>query len=897
MTRPKALVFAVCLALTPLSGDVLAAGLGRLTVQSALGQPLRAEVEVTSLTREEAQSLSARLASSDAFRQAGLEFNQALSSVRFDIETRGTRTFIKLSTQQPIADPFVDLLLELNWATGKLLREYTFLLDPPDLRDSRARAEASAGRPATVVPPVAAPAQVPGPAPAVSAPAAAVSAPVSVSGSGNGLAAGSASGALAAPAGSSGASENGVDRTGAVTVRSGDTLGRIAGTVRPAGVSLEQAMVALYRANPSAFLGNMNLVREGARLAVPSRADMAALPAAEATRELRMQSADFAAMRRRLAEGAAQLDAPRSGQSASGALSGQVDDAAAAAAAGDRLKLSKPAATASGSTGSMGAPAANTPAEQRIAGEAALKESSARVLELERNIEDLRKALELRNRNMSELQRKLDEALAAQRAINGKVGGTVGAEPATAVPSAVVPAASGTAASGTAADGAAPAAEASSGAKGATPDQAARPASDATTPSATPKPMPDAVPAAGARAQAPGLLQELLDDPMLLAGIGGVAALGLGYAVYSMRRRRKVEGFEDSLVPAEPFASNSLFGSTGGQTVDTSQASFAGQTEFTEPHATEVDPIAEADVYIAYGRESQAEDILREALLQHPERQPIRYKLLQIYAARNDLDAFEHVAREVNQMTAGKGEDWEKTAALGLSIDPFNPLYGGPGGARSAPVASGAPDDTMFVHTTGATAASALALASSQAPALDRDTLARLEPADTDLFDFPDLDLDSELPPASLERDVGAPGAGLRPLPDLDLDLPTLSEAVSPREALSATPLDSDTLIDLELDLPALETLTRSGAQSVETGVDLSPINLDLEHVAVELEESVLASGGSPRWQEMSTKLDLASAYEEIGDKEGARELLREVIVGGDSRQQQTARSMLGKIG
>ena len=81
--RPRTLVVALCLALAPLSGPAHSAGLGRLTVQSALGQPLRAEVEVTSLSREDAQSLAAKLASPDAFRQAGLEYNPALNGLRF----------------------------------------------------------------------------------------------------------------------------------------------------------------------------------------------------------------------------------------------------------------------------------------------------------------------------------------------------------------------------------------------------------------------------------------------------------------------------------------------------------------------------------------------------------------------------------------------------------------------------------------------------------------------------------------------------------------------------------------------------------------------------------------------------------------------------------------------
>ncbi|MFO0458254.1 MAG: FimV family protein, partial [Burkholderiales bacterium] len=166
---PRALASAIVLALASLSANVDAAGLGRLNVQSGLGQPLRAEVEVTSLTREEAQSLSARLAPPEAFRQAGLEFNPALGALRFAIEPRGGRTFVRITSTQPINEPFVDLLVELNWATGKFVREYTFLLDPPEIRTARSEAvEGGASRSEPAAPSAAA-----APAPRAQAPAAA----------------------------------------------------------------------------------------------------------------------------------------------------------------------------------------------------------------------------------------------------------------------------------------------------------------------------------------------------------------------------------------------------------------------------------------------------------------------------------------------------------------------------------------------------------------------------------------------------------------------------------------------------------------------------------------------------------------------------------------------------
>ena len=117
-----------------LSSSAFAAGLGKLTVMSGLGQPLNAEIELTSVSAEEAKGLVAKLAPADAFRVANIEFNPALLSLRFNVEQRGSRQYIKITSSQPVNEPFVDMLLELSWSSGKLVREYTFLLDPADMR-------------------------------------------------------------------------------------------------------------------------------------------------------------------------------------------------------------------------------------------------------------------------------------------------------------------------------------------------------------------------------------------------------------------------------------------------------------------------------------------------------------------------------------------------------------------------------------------------------------------------------------------------------------------------------------------------------------------------------------------------------------------------------------------
>ena len=126
----KALLIAAVVALP---GLAQAAGLGKLTVTSGLGEPLSAEIELVNIQKEELSSLNAKVASREAFSQARLEYLPLLNSLKFSVELRGDATpYIKLTSTQPINEPFVDMLVELTWSSGKLLREYTFLLDPPD---------------------------------------------------------------------------------------------------------------------------------------------------------------------------------------------------------------------------------------------------------------------------------------------------------------------------------------------------------------------------------------------------------------------------------------------------------------------------------------------------------------------------------------------------------------------------------------------------------------------------------------------------------------------------------------------------------------------------------------------------------------------------------------------
>jgi len=341
--------FGGCLTLgLAVAGGAHAAGLGRLNLQSAFGQPLRAEVEVASVDPVEAATLQVRLAPQSVFRQANLEFNPALTQLRFDLETRADGAYVvHITSAQPVNELFLDMVLELTWSTGRVLREYTFHLDPPGLKTA----------PEVVAPIATAPKPAPSTPPA---PARANTAPAE------------------APASTS------------YQVKPGDTLGRIAHDNKSSSVSLDQMLVALLRANPNAFINNnVNLVLAGRTLSIPSDSEVRAINTAEAHREVIAQSADFGAYRSRIAQAAAAAPAPAPTAprtAVRGKVVAKVVEKGAPPKSGDQLKIAK----AEAATSAAAQLADETQTRQRM-----LKEEQTRAEALKKTNEKLAKELEV----------------------------------------------------------------------------------------------------------------------------------------------------------------------------------------------------------------------------------------------------------------------------------------------------------------------------------------------------------------------------------------------------------------------------------------------------------------------------------------------------------------------
>jgi len=786
-------------------------------------------------------------------------------------------------------------------------------------------------------------------------------------------------------------------------------------------VTLEQAVMALYQANPDAFFGSVHQLFSGKSLSIPTDDAIRAVDPVEARREIRTQVAAFDAWRARLAASVPTVDAVAAGQSAAGAVSAPALESAAVADTGDRLELSRPEAAGSGgvtATGETAASGAAASEESRLAQEAALQEQQERVALLERNVADLQQLLQLKNRQLAELQQQVeaaDAAGAAGTAASGTIdvdaaqsapaeskGSSAAvaldapaaeAAPASAPVSPTVTEAESTAAGGEASTllptGTSAAAQPESTSGQTAPVRAVDPGSTdrsgaaGRSDSGTEKP-----------ADAGGWLDRLTGHPwawpaLLVIAVGAVL---LGFLA---RRRRRQAEFEDSFADVDAFATNSLFAATGGHTIDTHASVFApgSGAQVATGLITEVDPVAEADVYIAYGREAQAEEILREALHAQPERQAIRLKLLEMHAARRDVEAFATLAAEMHEQTGGANEEWPRVVALGREIDPDNPLYayprdfdpsatttpdlpsdtgsdalGGsfdddsPGGSAAgvttieAPVAeSEAPEYPSSTATgiAGRAVSAAMAADAMAAPqGLSEETLTDEETRALD-FDF-DLgpepettvgriglqkttygvsaEQDTGLEPgtagSALEKAIGgafdlptldlAEDAGTVPMAEMDAGIdghqePGDEEPVQAR----ASRAQIDDALDFDIDLPTFGDLDVRDSRTERPAVDLAElgdeqettgetdvfglqtVEFDLAGVGDEIAGVGSADGSSaaPRWQEMDTKLDLAAAYEEIGDREGARELLQEVLEGGDASQQDKARSMLATIG
>jgi pilus assembly protein FimV len=942
-TLLKAAGFLICLAWFNLAS---AANLGGINVASALGHPLKAEISLAELGKTDTSTLVAKMASVNEFKSAGLDYPYSLPKLNFEVATRANGdAYLKLTSTQPVNEPFVSILIELSWPSGKLLREYTFLLDPAGFVAEQPRAAevkpvepmvpAFVPEPAVMPVPDVMPevAEVPAePAPVAVLPladeekkAAEPVAEMSDMAKAELAAAGAANADtdLAEPGKIEPAVEVDVEplappvAISSVKVKKGDTLSKIADELKPVDVSLERMLVAMYRANAQKFDGkNMNRIKAGKILRMPELSEIEKVSQSAAVKEIRAQVADWQDYRQRLAAAQSVADEKSPTQEAVGKVSTAVAEKAPVVkeTAKEVLRLSKGESlgdkTVTGNGAKSSQESLTAKADDAAAKSKRLKVEQEKIAKLEEISKDASKLVELK----------------------GLPAGPV------------VP-----------------------------------------TPEAkkAPEPVKPVPPVVTAPAEEPAaeefdilaMLNEyvaiLLDDPILL-GAGAAVLLGLGGLGFVMARRGKTVQKKSSKKKDDVGSETGSWRRPVAPSPDTGDF-----TQTLAPSAPmsvaaamdDVDPISEADLFLNFGRDAQAEEILKDALVKNPGNIQVKLKLLSIYANRKDSKTFSKYAQEIKN--SGDTSAWERAAVMGREIDPSNPNYGGAQGearqrepakpevdfdlgfgSDASPAASNEVASKDFKMDFDLTASQSSVFAQpveKKAPAaapsrssadvdatsiLSREVVKSAQSASPMDFDVSgilpgeiksvsqsttmDFDISGVIPDSSrkleqsttMDFDLGdSQLESTAVIPEPARALATESPAMNFNDLVFDIPTSQDKPVEerpkpamdegmaFTIDFPTSSDIGSSTGKpeaAKKLDIDFGDININLDEDTPPVHAG--GEGKGEQWHEVATKLDLAKAYQEMGDADGAREILEEVIRDGDTAQRDSAERLMQQI-
>lgn len=734
-----------------------ALGLGDFSLNSALNQPLKAEIKLLNTRDLDNSQIKVSLASKEDFDRAGVSRDYFLTNLKFDVrvDEQGTGTIV-VTTHDPVVEPYLNFVVEARWPSGRLLREYTVLLDLPVFSESKAAPVAAAT--------TAAPAQ--SAAPAAPASAAATVQP-------------STSPRLTLQQGVLQAGEK-------YRVRQNDTLWEIAAQSRPGSrVSVQQTMIAIQRLNPSAFInGNINRLKAGYVLRLPTEAEIGDISGGDAIREVAAQNRAWktGTSVARDTGAAPQLDARSApaadsdaGYSEQGRLSIATAGDSDAAMAGD----------GSGAGSAALRSQLDTSLENLDKTQRENEELQGRLNDMESKIATLQRLLELKDDQLAALQGQMADQQTAPEA---------GAD--TTPDTGTMDAGSE---AGVMADEAATTTDMTSGEAMQTGDEpaAGEPAAMAEAPAPVEQPQPAQPPAPPPPPPAEGPLETILANPLYLAGAGGAVVLLLAAALIMRKRKAAAESdteelalFEEDSGDVEDVALDSEefdvdLGSDDEEDLSDQLAAeveqeLAADAAMEEEQPAEAvksetgDAIAEAEIYIAYGRYQQAIDLLSTAVSQEPDRADLQVKLLEVYLETRDKPAFQQQYMALQAL--GDEEAVSRVKELLSSVD-------------------GAADWL--------------------------DDLAGPAP------DFSDTDMDAELLEESGDEDLSLDD-------DLDVDL-NLDELGATQET-PAMALDEGELdLDLELDMEETDDSTNLGATQAMDAV--SPDAGDSVEESLELSE------------------------------------------------------------
>lgn len=631
------LLIVLCL-LTPVGASSL--GLGDITLRSALNQPLDAEIELTALGQIRSGDIAVKLASIAAFDSAGLDRSQLLTTLNFQVETGADGTpYIKVTTVDAVKEPFLDFLVEFDWPSGHLLREYTLLLDPPVMIDEE-------------------------PLPVEAALAGETAAAVADSDMGGHVPAAAFPGAGEEQS----ASDAATDVFSYGPVQRADTLWSIAGQMQQqAGgstASVEQIMMALLAGNPEAFYnGNINELKAGYVLRVSDPALLTAMTHAAAAAEVRRQNEQW--MDSKQARAGMAGSAPQGQPAAAG-------DAVAAAAgdAGPRLRLSVPEATATGMAleGVTGEGEAGTTAASEIdrlkAELAAAQETSAASRQENTELRERLTALQEQIDSMQRLATLQDDTLAALQAGAGEPAAT----------EAPVPAAGGEAA------------------------KADKPAKK----TVTAKPAPARKEPGGGLLDDPKILAIAGAAGAALLGLIWLV-MRRRRSAHLFDKISEAEPAHESSAEAPAWAAaaqpqvmeDTMQQASAAAATEAGSESGEGGLDLMQSEEDEIDVLAEADVYLAYRRFDKAEELLKEAIKADPGRHDLVLKLLEVHAASGNKGAFVAQA-ETFKASLGSGDAmlWDKVVVMGRRVAPEYALFGG-AALVTVPAAAGNPEPDL----------------------------------------------------------------------------------------------------------------------------------------------------------------------------------------------------------
>ena len=664
----KQISLAVCLALMPFSG--FAAGLGKLNVSSGLGEPLKAEIELLSVSPEELSTLVAAIASEEAYATQGITRLGIHNSIKVEVAKAGDGSpILKLRSNQPISDPYLDMLIQVDWASGRLQREYTVLLDPPGYKQLSDNAA-----PMMVTPP------------STTQSNNAMNSSVMAEKQGitrklkkpgrnpNSVTPTISSRSSTAQMSAENSTYNSQSNTNqTLTTKRGDTLSSIAKKMQMEGVNLDQMLVGLYENNKEAFTsGNMNRLKVGQIIKVPSKESLTSIGAKQAAQSFKAHSSNWSAYRNGLASAVAAspaIETAEQKQTSSGKVE-TAEDKATPAKVGpqDVVKLSageKGIGKVGNDTSKVSEAKIIALQEETRARSKSLKEAQDRTAALEIQIEDMRKLLALKSQSLATVQKNSEAAakLPDAKVPDAKVEINPEGKPADVV-SAPEAKKSETAPTETVK---------SNDVAEVTPDKA--PIATVVPPDVKKITPPQPEPTAET-----SFLQGLLNsvDLTVLGAVGGLAFLGAGWMFLRNKRRKDLDSFERGILTSGGLRANTVFGNTTGSASNSDTSfltDFAQNADGSMIDTNDVDPIAEAEVYMAYGRDAQAEEILKDAISKEPKRYELHLKLLEMYATRKDTSAFEAIAGELYTTLGVNDPIWAKVAEIGHNMEPENPLY------------------------------------------------------------------------------------------------------------------------------------------------------------------------------------------------------------------------------